>query len=311
MLLKSKTIKNLIHLIFSIFCLVIIFTPTCHLKADIGITVYPLSYKLILSPGQEWDGTTTIVNPNNFILKVLVEKENIVGGAEGNISLTAEDISQYGLAKWISYDVEEFELQPKQSREFHYKIKIPDNAPPGGHYAAVLFKGKPAEEVTGIGISGRTGTVILVEVTGEVVKKAKISSIQAPKFIDHGPLTVAFKILNEGNSYISPEGKVVVSGIFQKQELAIDSRVIFPGFDRTFTVKWDRKYIFGPLNIAINTYIPNGPAIEPAKVVIWAFPYQEAVLIIVIILLIVWGIKIFKKKFKIVRLEEKPKENDQ
>ncbi|MCX8016141.1 MAG: hypothetical protein N2692_02465 [Patescibacteria group bacterium] len=310
-MLLTKTTKNLIHGFLFAFCLIIFLFLINQAKADIGITVYPLSYKIVLSPGQEWEGMTTIVNPNDFVLKVIVEKENIRGGAEGSISLTSEDLNQYGLAKWISYDVEEFELQPKQSREFHYKIKIPENAPPGGHYAAVLFKGKPAEEASGIGISGRTGTVILVEVTGDVVKQAKISSIQAPKFIDHGPLTTAFKILNEGNTYIAPEGKVVISGLFQKQELAIDSRVVFPGFDRTFAVKWDRKYFFGPLNVVINTYIPNGPAIEPAKIVIWAFPYQEAILIVVIILLIVWGIKLFKKKFKIVKVEEKPKENQE
>lgn len=303
-MLLTKTTKNLIQLGLLIFCFALFLIPFYHTKADIGITIYPLSYKLVLSPGQEWEGMTTVVNPNDFVLKVKVEKENIIGGAEGNVVLTTEDINQYGLMNWINYNVDEFELQPQERKEIHYKIKIPENAPPGGHYAAVLFKGLPAGELSGIGVSGRVGTVILVEVTGDVVKKAQITSIQVSKFISHGPLTINFKIKNEGNSYISPEGKVIISGLFQKKELNIDSRVVFPGFERTFGVKWDKKYLLGPLTITINAFIPNGPAIEPLKTTVWAFPYQEGIIILLIIILLVWGIKTFKKKFKIVKVEE-------
>lgn len=309
-MLLIKTTKNLVQIGLLILCFSLFLIPFKYTKADIGITIYPLSYKLVLSPGQEWEGMTTVVNPNDFVLKVKVEKENIIGGAEGNVSLTAEDIGQYGLMNWISYDIDEFELQPKERKEVYYKIKIPENAPPGGHYAAILFKGLPTGELSGIGVSGRVGTVILVEVTGDVVKSAKITSISAPKFIDHGPLEVNFKVFNEGNSYISPEGKVIISGLFQKKELNIDSRVVFPGFERTFNAKWGRKYLFGPLTITVNAFIPNGPAIEPTKITIWAFPYQEAIIVFLIIVLIVWGIKTFKKKFKIVKVEETKRESE-
>lgn len=283
-----------------------------HLKtaqADIGITVYPLSYKLVLSPGQNWEGLTTVVNPNDFPLKVKVEKENIIGGAEGSVSLTPEELSQYGLTNWITFNTEEFILQPQERREFRYQVKIPDNAPPGGHYAAILFKGSTVEEqASGIGVSGRTGTVILVEVTGDVVKKAEISFVFVPKFISHGPLAIDFKIKNEGNSYIFPEGKVLVSGLFQKKELSWEPRIVFPGFERTFSVRWDRTYLFGPLTITINALIPNGPALEPVKLTIWAFPYQQAIIILLILILIIWGWKTFKKKFKLVKVETE-KEN--
>ncbi|MGB9847626.1 MAG: hypothetical protein ACPLKV_00155 [Minisyncoccia bacterium] len=279
-------------------------------RADIGIAVYPLSYRIVLSPGQSWEGLTTVVNPNDFPLKVKVEKENIIGGAEGNVSLTPEEVSQYGLTTWISYDSNELILQPQERKEFHYKVTIPENAPPGGHYAAILFRGGAVESgSSGIGVSGRTGTVILVEVTGDVVKKAEINSISAPKFISHGPLEISFKIKNEGNSYIFPEGKVLVSGIFQKKELSWEPRIVFPGFERTFGVKWDRVYLFGPLKVTVNALIPNGPALEPVKITVWAFPYQQAIIILLILILIIWGEKSFKKKFKIVRVEEKKESN--
>jgi len=300
-IMLSKTAKNLIPLFIFILGSFLFLVPLAH--ADIGITIYPLNYKLVLNPGQEWEGITTVVNPNDFPLTVKPEKENIIGGAEGNISLTTEEMSQYGLMNWISFDEQEFTLEPKASKEFHYKIKIPDNAPPGGHYAAVLFRGIPPEEMTGIGVSGRTGTVILVEVTGDVVKKAEITSLDAPTFIAHGPLDIHFKVKNDGNTYLFPEGKVVVSGWFQKTELTWQQKVVFPGFERTYDVSWNKKYLFGPLTITVNAFIPDGPAIEPVKITTWAFPYQEAIIILLIIILIIWGVKTFKRKFKIVKVE--------
>jgi len=299
-MLFKQTAKIFISLFVCLLASFFILVPLAH--ADIGITIYPLNYKLTLNPGQEWEGITTVVNPNNFPLTVKPEKENIIGGAEGNVSLTTEEISQYGLMNWISFDENEFTLEPNASKEFHYKIKIPDNAPPGGHYAAILFRGIPPEEMTGIGVSGRTGTIILVEVTGNVIKKAEITSLNTPSFIAHGPLAVNFKIKNDGNSYIFPEGKVIISGWLQKQELTWEPRVVFPGFERTIDVKWDKRYLFGPLTITVNAFIPNGPMLEPVKITTWAFPYQEIIIILLIIVLIIWGVKTFKRKFKIVKV---------
>ena len=56
--------------------------------------------------------------------------------------------------------------------------------------------------------------------------------------------------------------------------------------------------------MTVNALIPNGPALEPVKITVWAFPYQEAIIILLILILIIWGIKTFKKKFKLVKVSD-------
>jgi len=281
-------------------------------QAQISITIYPLSFKLTLNPGDVYESAITVVNPNDFDLGVLPEKENMAGAAEGSVQLLGEMGNAFGLASWISYNEKETVLKPQERREFPFKISIPNNAQPGGHYVALLFRAVLPEEAenkpkSGVGISGRVGTLVLVEVTGDVKKSGEITSIEAPKFISHGPLEAVFKVKNTGNSHFSPEGKMIFSGLFGlwKKEVSWESRIVFPGFDRTFKVQLGNKYLFGPIKATVNAKISDDIILPAISITTWAFPWQEAAVLIVIIGLLILAVKIFKKKFKIVKIESR------
>jgi len=101
-----------------------------------------------------------------------------------------------------------------------FTITVPENAQPGDHYASILFRALPIQkdQITGIGTSGRVGTVILLNVSGDVKKAGEIQEIKVPKFIGRGPLKVSVKINNTGNTFFNPEGRVIIKGLFQKTE---------------------------------------------------------------------------------------------
>lgn len=291
-----------IFLFFGILILGISFlTPIS--RAQISLSLYPTSIRLSLNPGETWSGTITVINPNIFDLKVNPEKENLGGGAEGVVELLGENVS-YGLASWIHYNEAQLSLKPEERREFPITISVPKNAQPGGHYAAVLFRGLTSSETqgTGVGISGRVGSIVLVEVSGETFKTGTVEEVIAPKFISHGPLEVGFKIKNTGNTHFSPEGKIVISGLLQNKELTWEPRVVFPGYDRTFKTSWDQRYLFGPLTVKITTQIPGGENLIIDSFTIWAFPWQEFVIIIVVLVVLVVLFRFFKKRFKIVKV---------
>jgi len=54
--------------------------------------------------------------------------------------------------------------------EILLKIKIPDAAEPGGHYATLLWSEKPAED-TGIGTSSRVGVLFLFKIKVRLTDK--------------------------------------------------------------------------------------------------------------------------------------------
>ena len=292
-------------------------------SAQLSISTYPLSVKGKVDPGQTYEGGVTIINSSaTESVRIRPEKENLMGGAEGVVELLGEKDIGWGISSWIKFDnSEEFILAPKERRLVNYQIVVPANAQPGGHFGAVLFRALPANPTStaesGVSISGRVGTVLLFEVSGDIKKGAVITSISVPRFLSHGPIDLTFKIKNNGNSYFTPAGNVTFSNLWQKDEVEFYNPgkkendvnkpgVVFPGYDRTYASRLNRKYLFGPVKITANVAMEEGgPSIAPVSIIIWVFPWQE-VLIVLAVLLIIWlGVRMFKKKFKIVKIENK------
>ncbi len=292
---------------FFIACILIgsLFTPGHFASADVSISLYPVSFRIQADPGTTWNGTITVTNPNSSQLGVQPEKENLGGGAEGSIQLLGADANSYGLASWIKINANPSLLQPGEKKDFPFSIHVPSNATPGGHYAAVLFRAIPPEQAggaaaNGVGVSGRVGSVVLLEVSGDVKRSATLETVDAPQFLSHGPFTVTLKIGNTGNSYFNPGGAVTFQNLLWKQDVSWDPRVVFPGFDRTFTATWDRRYAVGPVFATVLAKMPDGTVIGQQTVVIWSFPWQESLIGAGALVLIWLGIREFKKRFKIV-----------
>jgi hypothetical protein len=266
--------------------------------------LYPVSIRITLNPGDVYPGSITVINPNDFPLRIKTEKENLAGGAEGSVELIGDKDIPYGLSAWVKFANDEVTLQPQERRQFDFVITIPKNAQPGGHYAALLFRGLTSTSTvgSGAGISGRVGTILLVEISGDVKRSGEITEITAPKFIDRGPLALSFKVSNSGNSYFSPEGTVEFRNLLWTHKSAWDSRVVFPGFDRTFKATWDQKYFVGPVFATLKVQIPNGPILSSNPIVIWAFPWQEFLVSLGGFAVLLVALKFLKKNFRIVRV---------
>lgn len=273
--------------------------------AATGITLYPTSFKLSLKPGETYKGEVTAVNPNKFDINVLPEKEILAGGPEGAIKLTGEEQNQFGFLSWIYFNPEQKLVKAGERYPMPFEIKVPENAQPGDHYAAVLFKALPIQkdQISGIGTSGRVGTVILVNVAGDVKKTGVIEEIIAPKFIGHGPLKIAVKINNTGNTFFNPEGRVIIKGLFQKTEKSWEPKLVFPDYARNFDVTWNQRYLFGLFKVTVDANVPGGETLPSQTVYVWAFPWQEALVIFTMLFTLSFIIKKFKSKFKLVRID--------
>ncbi len=292
-------------------------------SAQLSISTYPLSVKGKVDPGQTFEGAVTIINSSDSEeVRIRPEKENLMGGSEGVVELLGEVDTGWGLSSWIKFENnEEFVLRPKESKLINYSIEVPENAQPGGHFGAVLFRALPAKPSTdvesGVSISGRVGTVLLFEVSGDIIKGAEITSINAPRFLSRGPVDISFKIKNEGNSYFTPTGNITFSNLWRKDTVEFYNPgkketdlnkpgVVFPGYDRTYASRWDKKYLFGPVKITADVSMEEGgPGIGSKSIIIWIFPWQEGIIVLGIILVLWISAKLFRKKFKIVKIENK------
>lgn len=70
------------------------------------------------------------------------------------------------LSTWISLSEPSITLAPGEEKSINFTIQVPEDATPGGHYAAVFFKNPGSETSAGgnIGINVDYGILILLKV---------------------------------------------------------------------------------------------------------------------------------------------------
>ena len=299
----KKNIAVLSSTVAAILGLFFLFPTESH--AQVGISFFPIKFDVTVAPGQTYSDTVTVINPNSFPIGVQPEIENIAGGNQGSIDLTDTDIP-HGLEAWISLNMNEFTLAPNEQLQVPFTITVPANGEPGGHYGAILFRGLSASSTdTGVGISGRVGTVILLNVPGASYATGDIASFAGPAaYISHGPFNFSFTVNNTGNTHFTPTGQVTLTGpLFGKVVLPFTPGIVFPGYDRTFTASWPGRYAFGPLTATVALTIPDNTSTVTQTITFFAFPWQETLIVLVVLLVLYFIFRGWKKNFKIVRVK--------
>jgi hypothetical protein len=275
-------------------------------NAQVGISLFPLKFDVTIAPGGTYSGTVTVINPNGFSIGVQPQVENISGGNQGSIDLVETDVP-HGLSSWISLNKTSFTLAPQEQKQIPFSIAVPANGEPGGHYGAILFEGLSTGTSAGsnVGVSGRVGSVVLVNVTGASYATGKIDSFTGPSsYVSRGPLDFSFTVDNTGNAHFTPQGQVTLSGpLFPKTVLPFTPGIIFPGYNRVFSAAWRGLYAFGPLTATLSLNIPDS-GMQTKVITLFMFPWQETLGIIVALIILVFLIRIVKKNFKIVRVKE-------
>jgi hypothetical protein len=199
-----------------------------------------------------------------------------------------------------------FTLAPNQQLQVPFTITVPANGEPGGHYGAILFRGLQASSTgSGVGISGRVGTVILLNVPGASYATGNIASFAGPAaYVSHGPFSFSFTVNNTGNTHFTPQGQVTITGpLFGKTVLPFTPGIVFPGFDRTFTATWPGYYAFGPLTATVALTIPGNTSTVMETITFFAFPWQETLIVLVVLIVLYLIFRGWKKNFKIVRVK--------
>ncbi|HUC01598.1 MAG TPA: DUF916 domain-containing protein [Candidatus Paceibacterota bacterium] len=282
-----------------------LFPSTSH--AQVGISLFPIKFDVTVAPGQTYSDTVTVINPNDFPIGVQPEVENIAGGNQGSIDLTDTDIP-HGLSAWISLNMSEFTLAPQEQLQVPFTITVPANGEPGGHYGAILFRGLSATSTassSGVGISGRVGTVILLNVPGDSYATGDIASFAGPaSYVSHGPFNFSFTVNNTGNTHFTPQGQITLSGpLFGSTAIPFTPGIVFPGYDRTFTASWPGRYAFGPMTATLSLTIPDDTSTITQTITFFAFPWQETLVIVVVLIVLYIIFRTWRKNFKIVRVK--------
>ena len=301
-----KKLHKIIILLIFLSTYLLIFPPSAAAQTGAGLTISPPLSEIDLTAGKVYDGIIKVNNPTKEIIEVYPIARNFSASGESGtptIESPGEDAT-YGLASWISFSQSKIALTPEQDIEFKYKITVPDDAEPGGHYGSVLFASqppKPEEKTTQVALASMVGSLILGKVAGNIVEKAEIKEFAANRSIYiKPPVSFTLRIINSGNVHLKPKGEITISNWGKtKNTLDINSKKgsILPNSTRKFDElnfeqgKWD----FGKFTVKLAATYGEKNQPLTSQITFWIIPWwlitKIAVLLAVIIFFIVRKIR--------------------
>jgi len=314
---KTKYITS-----FVIFSLLFLIAKNTYAQSRIPIVVSPARQEIKINPKETKNIQIKFVNESSFPLVGKVKAVDFMVDGKNGSPILLDSVKYpisniYSLSSWIDLPYENASIAANDILRLNLKISVPEDAAPGGRYAAVYFESE-APEINGqndsqfSSTSSRIVSLIYVRVNGPVSEKAYIDLFDVPVFLQFGPVPISFDIFNKGDYHITPMGQITLSNWFNKEVETknIESKNIFPDTKRGYEERIGRAWMFGKYRIDIvASYGEGGKVIETSKFV-WVVPVLLIVSIFLTMIIVFLTIKIVSKKItgKQEELEEKLKE---
>lgn len=251
-----------------------------------GLEISPPLIELNVDPGKT---VTFDIRLRNVIKTTLIARATIddfvSGGEDGQPKLLIDqdaEPSPYSMKSWVS-QISEVRLSSEEAKTAKVTLNVPKNASPGGHYGVIRFTGTaPDIDSTGVALSASIGTLVLVNVSGEIKTSAKFEDFFTAQngkrggFFENGPITITQRIKNEGSVHIKPTGTVRVTNMLGKEVgvMSINEKGgnILPTGIRKFEQQLKKRWMIGKYSIEANVQY-SGKTITDS-ISFWVIPYK-------------------------------------
>ena len=241
----------------------------------LSMTLTPPIFQLSLAPGAKWSSNLRFVNNNPYGLVAHALVQNFRASGESGVALYApsgtSSANTHELASWVTVLEPSKFVASGKTAEIPFEIRVPVDAEPGGHYAAILVGTvpPPGEHVVGMSVSAQISSLILVRITGDVIESGVIRDFFAEHIFAQSQETdFTLRFENMGNVHVVPEGNIVISNMFGRERgrIVINEKNTFgnvlPQTTRKFTFAWKGERNFFDIGrysaVATLTYGEDG-----------------------------------------------------
>lgn len=227
---------------------------------DTVMTISPPSQKLILTPGEDYEGSISVSNSSNakydLEYSVVVGSLNYGKDEEGKTDyedLDVDEITGYNqIMNWIELKKKSGVIAKGDREVIPFVIHVPENAPAGGQYATIIVQDDSVRATGGEGVAIesaiRFASNIYATIAGETEDKGVIVENNIPSFLLSNSLPAVSLVKNDGNVHTDAKYTLQVWSIFSDEEVCTNeekeegSRIeggktslIMPGTERYHT----------------------------------------------------------------------------
>lgn len=225
--------------------------------------------------------------------------------------LPEEGDGVYSLARWVNFSKDAIVLAPGEETAVSMSVVVPENAEPGGRYAALLFGTNPKDAVgNAVEVSMLTGPIILGTIEGTANESLKIAEFTIDRDItEYLPVQFMVRIQNDGNVHLKPYGYVEVKNMLGNvtKKLEVNPKLsnVLPDSFRRFDIDWaDGTFRIGKYSARlVLSWGENTLPMASSSIVFWVLPWKVIVVVTlaIVILLMVFGLGLSKYNKWIVK----------
>ncbi len=252
--LRKKLQKNLCKALL----LVLLFIPvSIHAQEALTLSISPSLFDISIEPNQEWRSSLRVINVNDYDLTVYVDVVNFLPQGEGGngrfipIDTSAESVGTT-LAEWFIIDREPIVIPREQSLEIPLAVRVPEDAAPGGHFAALLVGTKPLTPEEGqarVQTSQMVTSLFFARVAGDIRELGLVREFTAVDTLLSSPeATFELRFENKGNVHLQPQGEIKIKNMWGQERgiIPINQSTQFgnvlPESIRKFTFSWKGEW---------------------------------------------------------------------
>lgn len=265
-----------------------------------GLSISPLHNLLTLDPGTSTNLKIQLKNitHNDVIAKAYIN-DFTADNNSGNPVIITDPNKQLPTSIKKFTKLNDVPLAVGQKKEVSVPISIPKDASPGAYYGILRYRAIPSgSNAPGEGqvsLSASVGTIVLIQIKGDLKEQAQLSSLKVYQgdnsgtFFFQKPNKVGVEVKNLGNAFVQPFGKVVVTNSSGKQVYSYELNnvqpraTVLPSSKRTFkdSIKGISKP--GRYKVSASISFGDGSNVLVSQKTFWYLPSWAAILILLIL----------------------------
>lgn len=294
----KKTRKTLLKTIVGgILSLILCFSSVVGAFADGRFSVSPMNQKIVLTPGETYNGSFRIVNPGSNTTDFKYKAEVTPFYVDEDYHVIYENNGDYTqMVNWMTIDNKEGTIAPNNVVELHFSIDVPKNAPAGGQYAAITVSsdnnGEALQDGLNIDRTYSIAHIIYAEIAGTTRRGGEIFNANVQGFILDGDISGVSSIRNDGNVHGTAKYTLQIWPLFSGEEVYTNEespmeKTVLPGRTLTSSIAWEGTPIVGIFNVKYTVDF-EGVTTEVSKMVIKCPVWLLLIIIIIIVGIVVW-----------------------
>jgi len=306
------------------FFFLLVFALTLSMTGRVSaLTVSPTKIEITADPGQTVRGEIELFNEQKELKTFYASYENFESRGDSGAPYFIG--AETNLATWISTD-STVTLEPGQHIQVPYTISIPQDAKPGGYFAAIFFGSQPSQGTGGgeVTIGGKIGILVLLKVAGDVKDSAGLVDFEATgdtRFFSTLPVALEYGFNNAGGDRVVPRGEIKIKNTFQFVSATLlanqNEGSVLPNSTRRFEVVWKEKngsdketgffktafsqiknFHFGWYRADMNVVWGESAQTMRASYHFFIIPWQLLSIVVIIIAAIWFVFKVWVKRFR-------------